>query len=157
MADQVTIVLSDIGFDAKGKLEDHGKVESPAPGRVLSAARGLSYVAEATPDQIELDWSQPASGKPASYRVYRATAGPVEVHALERRRQLGDHLVNRQHLVTEHVNEFVKHEQVVIAGAQLLDAQRPCFARSLYVLFGVFGVPREAVSHRVDFDAEFFR
>jgi hypothetical protein len=70
---------------------------------------------------------------------------------------LGQHLINGQHVIAEDVDELVKNQQIVITAAKFLDAEVPGVARGLPILFGVLGVPGEAVAHGVDFNAELLR
>src|SRR6476659_3330039 len=73
------------------------------------------------------------------------------------RAKLFEHFGDGQHLITQHIDEFVKHEHVVVSRAQLFDAECPRLSRGLDVLLRIFCVPRKTVTHRVDFNAEFLR
>src|ERR1043166_9096206 len=66
------------------------------------------------------------------------------------------HIVSDEKTVTKHIQQLVKNEQIVIAAAHFLGAKCPGLFRGFYVLSFVVRVPRKAVAHRVDLDAEFF-
>src|ERR1043165_1319673 len=67
---------------------------------------------------------------------------------------LGQDFIDWQHAVTQHVNQFIKDEQIVITTSELLNTQIPGVARGLAILFRVLRVPGEAIAHRMNFDAQ---
>ena len=73
-----------------------------------------------------------------------------------RRTNFIEYFIDREHAVAQNVNQFIEYKQVVFTARELLDAEVPGTARRLPILFGVFGVPGEAVAHGMDFDTQFF-
>ena len=59
------------------------------------------------------------------------------------RTKLLENLIHRQHAVTQHVNELIEYQQVVITRPQLFNAQRPRLTSGFDVLLGVLCVPRK--------------
>src|SRR5262245_15847086 len=69
---------------------------------------------------------------------------------------LTHYLIDRQHVIAQHVNQFVENKQVVCATPQLFNAKTPGITGGLAILFRIPGVPGEAVAHGVNFNAELF-
>ncbi len=69
---------------------------------------------------------------------------------------LGEHRVDVEKTIAQHVQQLVKNEHIIVAVPHLFNAQRPRFFARLDVLRFVVGVPGKSVAHRMDLDPEFF-